>query len=484
MLKNNKKIYVYNEITKQRELFTPVNADKNRITMYVCGPTVYNYFHVGNARCFVVFDFIRRFLEYIGYKVDYVQNFTDIDDKMIQKAKDEDTSVREIAEKYIGEYIKDTTGLGVRPATVHPRATEHIPEINDIINVLIEKNHAYPSSKDENGNSDVYFSAKSFEDYGKLSKIDIDELESGARVDIGEIKKDALDFVLWKAKKEGEPYWDSPWGEGRPGWHIECSAMAKKYLGDTIDFHCGGRDLAFPHHENEIAQSESAYGKPFANFWLHIGLINIENKKMSKSEGNFFTAREISEKYGYMPMRYFLLASTYRVPVNFSEDVIKSAKSSLERIFECGANIDFLLKSADIEDNISDEKTIETLYLYKDKLIDALCDDFNTADAISVLFDFIREANTLMLNSDIKPSKKLLNSIKELYEEFCSLFGFTPEKKSDSGLSEEYINEQIEKRLTAKKEKDFKTADSIRDSLKEQGVILEDTSTGTKYKRV
>ena len=482
----NKKIYVYNEITRQKELFTPVNADENRVTMYVCGPTVYNFFHVGNARCFVVFDFIRRFLEYIGYKVDYVQNFTDIDDKMIQKAKDENTSVKEIAEEYIAEYIKDTGGLGVRPATVHPRATEHIQEIIDIINILIEKNHAYPSPKDENGNSDVYFSAKSFKDYGKLSKIDTDELESGARVEVDEIKKDALDFALWKAKKEGEPYWYSPWGEGRPGWHIECSAMAKKYLGETVDFHCGGRDLAFPHHENEIAQSESAYGKPLANFWLHIGLINIENKKMSKSEGNFFTARDISEKYGYMPMRYFVLASTYRSPVNFSEDVIKSAKSSLERIYECGANIDFLLKNAAVEENISDKKTIAILRSYKEKVIDALCDDFNTADAISVFFDFIREANTLMLNSEISPSKKLLDEIKILYGEFCGLFGFIPEEKNDAdtGFNDEYIQEQIEKRAAAKKAKDFKTADNIRDLLKEQGIILEDTPAGTKYKRI
>ena len=481
----NKKIYIYNEITKQKELFTPINADKHKIKMYVCGPTVYNFFHVGNARCFVVFDFIRRFLEYIGYEVEYVQNFTDIEDKMIQRAAIENISVKEVAEKYIAEYIKDAEGLGIRLATIHPRATEHIEEIIDIIKILIEKSHAYPSEKDINGNSDVYFSAKSFKDYGKLSKVDIDELESGARVEIDENKKDALDFALWKSKKEGEPYWDSPWGEGRPGWHIECSAMVKKYLGDTVDIHCGGRDLAFPHHENEIAQSESAYGKPLANFWLHNGFINTDNKKMSKSEGNFFTTREISEKYGYMPIRYFVLASTYRTPVNFSEDIIKSAKSSLDRIFECGENIEFLLKNAAVEENPADKKTIEILYSYKDNLIDALCDDFNTADAISIFFDFIREANTVMLNSDVPPSNKILNEIKGLYGEFCDLFGFIPENKADdSGLTEEYINEQIEKRAAAKKSKDFKTADSIRDSLKEQGIILEDTPTGTKYKRI
>ena len=481
----NKKIYVYNEITKQRELFTPVNAEENKVKMYVCGPTVYNFFHIGNARCFVVFDFIRRFLEYIGYEVDYVQNFTDIDDKMIQRAALENTSVGEIAEKYIAEYKKDAEGLGIHPATVHPRATEHIPEIIDIIKILIEKSHAYPTKKDENGNSDVYFSSKSFKDYGKLSKIDIDELESGARVGIDENKKDSLDFALWKSRKEGEPYWDSPWGEGRPGWHIECSAMSKKYFGDTMDFHCGGRDLAFPHHENEIAQSECAYEKPFVKFWLHNGMINIDNKKMSKSENNFFTVREIGEKYGYMPARYFLLTSTYRVPVNFSEDIIKSAKTSLDRIFECGENIEFLLKNISVEENVSDEKTAELLYSYKEKLIDALCDDFNTADAISIFFEFIRESNTVMLNSAVSPSKKILDEIKKLYREFCDLFGFAPENKADlesSGLTEEYINEQIENRIAAKKAKDYKTADSIRDSLKEQGIVLEDTPTGTKYK--
>jgi cysteinyl-tRNA synthetase len=488
MSKNSdRKIYVYNEITRQKEEFIPVTKGEKKIKMYVCGPTVYEFFHVGNARCFVVFDFIRRFFEYLGYDVDYVFNFTDIDDKMIRKAAEEKTSVKEVAEKYIAEYKKDAEGLGIHPATVHPRATEHIGEIIDIIKILIEKSHAYPAKKDINGNSDVYFSARSFKEYGKLSKIDTDELESGARVEIGEDKRDALDFALWKAKKEGEPFWESPWGEGRPGWHIECSAMAKKYLGDTMDFHCGGRDLAFPHHQNEIAQSECAYGKPMANFWLHNGMINIDSKKMSKSKNNFFTTREISEEYGYMPIRYFVLASTYRTPINFSETTIRSAKSSLDRIFECGENIDFLLKTADTEQNPEDEKTIQTLFSYKDKLIDALCDDFNTADAISVLFDFIREANTAMINASIAPSKKLLGAVKSLYSEFCGLFGFAPEadlNKEQSGLTEEYINGQIEKRTAAKKAKDFKTADDIRNAHKEQGVILEDTPTGTKYKKV
>ncbi|MCL2775114.1 MAG: cysteine--tRNA ligase [Oscillospiraceae bacterium] len=484
-------MYVYNEITKQKERFTPLNSGE--IKMYVCGPTVHDYFHVGNARCFVVFDFIRRFLEYMGYKVSYVQNFTDIDDRMINHAKKDNTTVKELAEINIVEYKKDSAGLGITPATVHPRATEHINEIIDIIKTLIEKNHAYPSRKDENGNSDVFFSTKSFKEYGKLSNMNTDDLEMGDRVDanIVEVKKDPLDFALWKAKKEGEPSWTSPWGEGRPGWHIECSAMAKKYLGDTIDFHCGGKDLMFPHHENEIAQSECASGKQFVRYWLHNGFININGAKMSKSVGEMFTTRDISEKYGYMPIRFFVLSSTYRTPVNFSEDIIKSAQNALDRIFLFGENINFLLKnseqSKEVEksENPELEKTkLDVILNYKEKLIDALCDDFNTAEAISVMFDFIREANTKTVGANANPSKKLLETIKSLYDEFCNLFGFLPEKSSvASEVSEDYINEQVEKRTAAKKSKDFKTADEIRNALKEQGIILEDTPSGTKWRR-
>ena len=490
-----KPIYIYNEITKQKEIFTPLNDDE--IKMYVCGPTVYDYFHVGNARCFVVFDFIRRFLEYIGYKVNYVQNFTDIDDKMINRAHRDNITVKELADIFIAEYNKDAQGLGVRPATVHPKATGHIKEIIEIIEILIEKNHAYPSEKDENGNSDVYFSTKSFKEYGKLSNMNTDDLEAGDRVDanIVEAKKDPLDFALWKAKKEGEPFWDSPWGEGRPGWHIECSAMAKKYLGDTLDFHCGGKDISFPHHENEIAQSECATGKPFVKYWLHNGMINIDGGKMSKSKGNFFTARDISEKYGYMPLRFFVLASTYRVPVNFTEEVIKAAQNALDRIFTFGENIEFLLnhpvasrhpstEGNDVGDAVLCVPQISEFLNYREKLIDALCDDFNTADAISVLFDFIRDANIKTMGADAKPSKELLETIKDLYDEFCGLFGFVKKKSSESSdISDDYINEQIEKRTAAKKSKDFKAADEIRDNLKSQGIILEDTPSGTKWRR-
>jgi len=477
-----KEIYIYNEITKQKELFVPLNDGE--IKMYVCGPTVYDYFHVGNARCFVLFDFIRRFLEYAGYKVDYVQNFTDIDDKMINRANRDGIMVKQLAEQFIAEYNRDASGLGINPATIHPKATEHIQDIIDIIEILTKKNHAYPSNKDINGNSDVFFSTKSFDEYGKLSKMNTDDLEAGDRVDanIVDTKRDPFDFALWKAKKEGEPSWVSPWGEGRPGWHIECSAMAKKYLGDTIDFHCGGKDLTFPHHENEIAQSECANGKLFSKYWLHNGFINVNGGKMSKSAGEMFTVRDISEKYGYMPIRFFLLSSTYRTPVSFSEEVIKSAQNALDRIFTFGENIDFLLKSDNLPE--TDEINTDEFLNYKEKLINALCDDFNTADAVSVLFDFIREANIKTLGANAKTSKKTLETLKSLYSEFCGLFGFIPEiKTSDSDISDDYINEQIEKRASAKKSKDFKTADEVRNNIKSMGIILEDTAAGTKWRR-
>ncbi|MCL1857778.1 MAG: cysteine--tRNA ligase [Oscillospiraceae bacterium] len=504
-------MYVYNEITRQKELFTPLNP--NEIKMYVCGSTVYDYFHIGNARPLVLFDFIRRFLEYMGYKVNYLQNFTDIDDKMINRANRDNITVKELADKFIAEYEKDAEGLGVHPATIHPKATEHIQEVIDIIEILIGKNHAYPSRKDSNGNSDVYFSTKSFKEYGKLSNMNMDDLEMSDRVDanIIEEKKDPFDFALWKAKKENEPSWTSPWGEGRPGWHIECSAMVKKYLGDTIDFHCGGRDLIFPHHENEIAQSECSTGKLFTRYWLHNGMINNKDgSKMAKSTGDFFTTRDISAKYGYMPIRFFLLASTYRTPVNFSEEIIKSAQNALDRIFTFGDNIEFMLKNIELPPATSSFPPSQVceggktkasfvyegggngeavdggseMLSYREKLIDALCDDFNTADAISVMFDFIRDANIKTMGTDSKPSKELLETIKNLYDEFCGLFGFIREvKTSGSNISDDYINEQIEKRTAAKKSKDFKTADEIRDNLKSQGIIIEDTPLGVKWRR-
>lgn len=463
-------ITIYNEKTKKKENFEPLN--KGEVKMYVCGPTVYDYFHAGNARCFVIFDFIRRVFEYAGYKVKYVQNFTDVDDKMITRANSENISVNELAERFIGEYHKDASGLGITPADVYPRATEHISQIIDIIKILIEKNHAYKSEK----SADVYFAAKSFKDYGKLSGKKIGELQQGERVDesIIEEKRDPLDFALWKSRKDGEPFWDSPWGEGRPGWHIECSAMTRKYLGDTIDIHCGGIDLEFPHHENELAQSECATGKPFARYWLHNGMLNIDNEKMSKSKGNFFTTRKIVEQYGYLPIRFFILSSNYRMPLNFSEDVIKAAQSSLERIFLFENNLNFAIENA-VDSGDSSE-----LSEYRDEFKKALFDDFNSAAAVSVLFDLIKVVNIKMSSGNA--GKKYLETAKELYDEFCGLFGFIVEKK-ESDVSDEYILEQIEARIAAKKAKDFKVADAIRDNLQSQGIILEDTPSGTKWRR-
>jgi cysteinyl-tRNA synthetase len=432
----------------------------------------------------VIFDFIRRVFEYGGYKVKYVMNFTDVDDKMIARANRENITVSELAERFIGEYKADAEKLGITaPADIHPRATENIEEITDIIQILIEKGHAYKSEK----SADVYFSTKSFGNYGKLSGKKIEDLQQGERVDesIIEEKRDPLDFALWKSKKDGEPFWDSPWGEGRPGWHIECSAMARKYLGDTIDLHCGGKDLEFPHHENELAQSECATGKLFAKYWLHNGFINIDSEKMSKSSGNFFTAREIAEKYGYMPIRFFILSSNYRMPLNFSEDVIKAAQNSLERIFIFGENIDFLLKTAQDSGGLNDSEQLSDVLKYRGKFKEALFDDFNSAAAVSVLFEMIKDVNIRIGES--APDKKFLSAVKELYDEFCGLFGFAPEKKTnesdDSGVADEYIQEQIEKRTAAKKSKDFKTADRIRENLKSQGIVLEDTPAGTKWRR-
>jgi len=464
-------INIYNDMTRKKEVFAPVSEDC--VKMYVCGPTVYDYFHAGNARCFVIFDFIRRVLEYAGYNVKYVQNFTDIDDKMIERANRENISVGELADKFIAEYEIDAAGLGIKPASFAPRATEHIDEIIDIIKILVDKGHAYKSDK----SADVYFSTKSFKDYGKLSGKKIEDLQQGERVDAGmlEEKRDPLDFALWKSKKEGEPYWETPWGQGRPGWHIECSAMVRKYLGDTVDLHCGGKDLEFPHHENEVAQSECATGKTFAKYWLHNGFINIDNEKMSKSDGNFFTVREIAEKYGYMPLRFFILSSNYRMPLNFSEEVIKAAQSSLERIERFRDTVDFELKNAAESAN---EENLDDLLKYRDKFKEALFDDFNSAAAVSVLFELIKEVNIKMGSA----SKKYLELAHELYDEFCGLFGFVAEAK-ESDVSEDYILKQIEARTDAKKAKDFKTADEIRDNLKSQGIVLEDTPSGVKWRR-
>ncbi len=458
----------YNSLTKQKEDF---EFRDNTVRMYACGPTVYNFFHVGNARCFVVFDLLRRYLEYRGNKVTFVQNFTDIDDKMIKRAAEEGTTVKDVADKYIAEYFTDAKGLGITPATFHPRATENIPEIIHIIELLIEKGYAYPA---ENG--DVYFSARKFKGYGRLGGFDIDDLESGARIDVNDVKRDPLDFAVWKAYKEGEPYWESPWGRGRPGWHIECSAMVDKYLGKTIDLHGGGQDLTFPHHENEVAQSEAAFGVPFCRAFIHNGYINVDNKKMSKSLGNFFTVRDAAAKYGYPAIRFFLVSAQYRSPINFSAEILEQSVASLERMYNCENAIKFALKNAEErEGTLSAE--VDALSQYREKFITAMDDDFNTADGISAIFEMVRAINALLTKN---PSKSEVEKIYDLYRELVGLMGFLlPEETEDTA----WIDELIAERKDAKKAKNYARADEIRNTLKEKGIVLEDTPQGTKWKK-
>lgn len=463
---------LYNTLTRTKEEFKPL--DSKRVTIYVCGPTVYNFIHVGNARPQVVFDVLRRYFEYKGFKVDYLVNFTDIDDKLIAKAREENKTVNEIAERYIGEFKKDAKGLLLKEEnTVHPRATEHIEEMISFIEELISGEYAYES------NGDVYFDISKVEDYGKLSKKNIEDLVSGARVEVSDIKKSPMDFVLWKAAKEGEPSWKSPWGSGRPGWHIECSAMARKYLGDTIDIHAGGEDLQFPHHENEIAQSESLTKRPFANYWLHNGMINIENKKMSKSEGNFFTVREVGEQYDLEVLRFFLLSAHYRSPINFSEDNMIQAKNALERLYNGKKNIEELLASSkNIESNNVDEYIIKGIDTLEDKFNSSMEDDLNTADAISVLFEVVRYANT---NLTKETSKATLEYILEKLTVLSEVLGLLGAKEE---LLDDEIQELIEERNQARQDKDYKRSDEIRDELLEKGITLMDSAEGVKWRRI
>ena len=460
---------IYNTETRTKEELVPLEAGK--IKMYACGPTVYNYFHIGNARCFVVFDMLRRYLRYRGYDVTFVQNFTDIDDKMIKKANEEGKTVKEIADRYIEEYFKDAKGLGIEPATFHPHATDNIDAIIDIVSALIEKGHAYTT------NDGVYFRTGSYKDYGKLSHMNRDDLEAGARIDIDDGKEDPLDFALWKARKPGEPYWASPFGEGRPGWHIECSAMSRRYLGDSIDIHCGGQDLTFPHHENEIAQSECCTGKQFVRYWMHNGYINVDNKKMSKSLGNFFTVRDAAEKFGYLPIRFFLLSAHYRTPVNFSDDTLSAAKNALERIFNAQESLDFYISNAAFG-SVSPEVE-ERLAAHKNKFITVMDDDFNTADGTAVIFELASDIFQWIKDG---VSKESAEKAKALMDELCTLMGYVKEKSGaeDDGF-EAYIKEQIELRAAAKKAKNYSEADRIRAGLAEKGVTLTDTPQGTKY---
>lgn len=460
---------IYNTMTRQKEEFVPL--DKNEVKIYACGPTVYNYIHIGNARPLCVFDVLRRYLEYRGYHVKFVQNFTDIDDKIIKRANEEGTTYDKISEKYIQEFWTDADGLNFKHATVHPKATENIDEIISIIQSLVEKGYAYEAG------GDVYFRTLKFKEYGKLSHQPIEDLESGTRIAIGEVKEDPLDFALWKGAKPGEPYWDSPWGKGRPGWHIECSAMNRKYLGNTIDIHCGGKDLVFPHHENEIAQSECANGCTFARYWMHNGYINVDNVKMSKSLGNFKTVREIADVYGYEVIRYFLISAHYRSPINYNIDIIEQCKSALERLYTCRDSLDFALKNAENEPCENDDQLISLFESRKNEFVTAMDDDLNTADGIAALFELTKDINTHILSK--KVSKNVCEQAARIFDELCDVLGLLYNRKSND-LSDD-IEALIEKRETARKNKDWATADQIRDDLKARGIILKDTPQGVTW---
>lgn len=464
---------LFNSLTMQKEEFVPLIEGK--VSMYACGPTVYNFIHVGNARPLIMFDVLRRYLEYRGYEVTFVQNFTDVDDKIIKRANEEGASSQEISEKYIGEYYKDTNGLGVREATVHPKATENIGQIITMVETLIEKGYAYVA------NGDVYYRTVKFSEYGKLSHQPLEDLQAGARIDVADFKENPMDFALWKAAKPGEPYWDSPWGKGRPGWHIECSAMVSRYLGKTIDIHCGGQDLVFPHHENEIAQSEAANGCKFVNYWLHNGFISVDNKKMSKSLNNFFTVREAAEVYGYDAIRMFMLMSHYRSPLNYSGEILVQAKSALARLSTARANLEFFAENGvDGEMTEAEKKLAEGLSKYRERFIDVMDDDLNTADAVAVIFELVREINAAVSPSS-NPTRALAKFCSTVFDELSGVIGLPISKPEDDIGAE--VEKLIEARQAARKAKNFAEADRIRDELKEKGIILEDTPQGIKWKR-
>ncbi|EPY2274857.1 cysteine--tRNA ligase [Clostridium sporogenes] len=463
---------VYNTLTNKKEEF--VTLVPGEVKMYVCGPTVYNFFHIGNARTFVVFDTIRRYLEYRGYKVKFIQNFTDIDDKMIKKANEEGTTVKELGDRFIKEYYKDADNLNIERATKNPRATEFMDEIIKFVSDLIEKGYAYEID------GDVYFSTKKFNDYGKLSGQNLEELQLGSRINVDERKKDPMDFAIWKSEKPGEPAWQSPWGMGRPGWHIECSCMAYNLLGETIDIHAGGSDLSFPHHENEIAQSEARTGKQFAKYWLHSAFVNVNNQKMSKSLNNFFTAREILEKYDADVLRMFMLSGHYRTQINFSMELLDSTKAALDRLYNSINNLENLLDEVKNEELRDEELEYKNeLQKYKEKYKEKMDDDFNTADAISVIFDLIRDVNT---NVTIESSKELVKYTLDLIRELGNPLGIL--QKSTKASLEEEIEKLIEERQKARKEKNWALADKIRDNLKERGIVLEDTPQGVRWKQI
>ena len=465
---------LYNTLSKQKEEFVPL--EEGKVRMYVCGPTVYNFIHIGNARPMIVFDTVRRYFEYKGYDVNYVSNFTDVDDKIIKKAIEEGVTADEISKRYIAECKKDMEGMNIKPATKHPLATEEICGMVDMIQTLIDKGYAYEK------NGTVYYRTRKFQDYGKLSHKNLDDLRSGERsllVTGEDEKEDPLDFVLWKPKKEGEPFWESPWSEGRPGWHIECSEMSKKYLGEQIDIHAGGEDLVFPHHENEIAQSEAANGKEFAKYWMHNAFLNIDNKKMSKSLGNFRTVREISEQYDLQVLRFFMLSAHYRSPLNFSADLMEASKNGLERIVNAAKNLKYKRKNAKTEAMTEEEKSA---YAQTEEFVkefeDAMDDDFNTADAVAAVFDLVKYLNT---NTSEESSGEYLDALLKRLVTLTDVLGLIVDKKEE--MLAEDIEKMIEERQAARKAKDFAKADAIRDELLSRGIILEDTREGVKWKK-
>ncbi|MMZ46878.1 Cysteine--tRNA ligase [compost metagenome] len=466
-------IKIYNTLTRKKEEFIPIEPGKVKI--YVCGPTVYNFIHIGNARPPIVFDVVRRYFAYRGYEVTYVQNFTDVDDKIIKKAEETGMSVEKVAETFIAAFVEDVRALGIKEADIHPKVTEHIPEIISFIEGLIEKGHAYVAG------GDVYFRTASFAEYGKLSHQNIEELQAGARIEVNDKKENPLDFVLWKGAKPGEIYWESPWGQGRPGWHIECSAMSYKYLGETFDIHGGGHDLTFPHHENEIAQSECLTGHPMARYWMHNGYINIENEKMSKSLGNFILVKDVREKYAPRVVRFFMLSAHYRNPINFSDELLQQATNSFMRIDTAVRNLKHYLSSAGSE-TVTDEQ-MQRIASFRQRFIEEMDNDFNTADAITVLFDIVREVNQSMAGSTLK--RELTEAYIALFAELGDVLGipFGEVDASVDGPSDEEINALVEERIQARKDKNFARADEIRNQLQELGIILEDTPQGVRWHR-
>ncbi len=462
---------IYNTMTRQKQELKPISG--KQVNIYACGPTVYNYIHIGNARPICAFDVLRRYLKYRGYDVKYVQNFTDVDDKIIKKSNEEGVPASEISEKYIAEYKKDAHGLNVMDADIHPKVTESMNFIIDLVKKLVETGHAYEK------NGDVYFRTSSFKEYGKLSGMPIEELQAGARIDVNDVKENPLDFAVWKSAKEGEPYWESPWGKGRPGWHIECSAMSGYHIGDTLDIHCGGQDLIFPHHENEIAQSESVTGKPLANLWMHNGYINVDNKKMSKSLGNFFTAREVAEKYGYETVRYMMIQAHYRSPINYCVELLEACKASLERLYNCRETLDRAIANA--KDGEISETAKNLFDTRRQQFITAMDDDLNTADAISFIFELVRDLNTM--SSDSCTSKQQLKAGADLFDELTGVLGLMYNRKKDDEIPAEIL-ELAEKRKNARKEKNFALADEIRDKITAMGYSIKETRQGTEIKKI